>query len=80
MSETLFEICSILTVLFETDVFFLDGRNEYSQKDSQRSTDEPGQKAIFVLGYRDDALLAVRTCHTSRNVGELWHHGDDHWN
>lgn len=79
MSETLFEICSILTVLFETNVFFLDGRNKYSQKDSQHSTDEPGQKAIFVLGYRDDALLAVRTCRTSRNVGELRPHGDDHW-
>lgn len=79
MSEPLLEICSILTVLFETDVFFLDGRNEYSQKDSQHSTDEPGQKAIFVLGYRDDVLLAVRTCRTSRNVSELWHHGDDHW-
>lgn len=58
----------------------LDGRDRYSQKDSQHSADEPGQEAISVLGYGDDTLLAVRACHTSRSVCELWRHGDDHWN
>lgn len=57
----------------------VDGGDGYSQKDCHHSADGPGQEANFVFDCRDDTLLALRTCHTSRSVSELWHAGDDHW-